>query len=60
MQELRNTKAPNLLVAPVDYNKQYQDQLNNALRLYFVQIDNVSQVLAERTASNTVLIWMDM
>ena len=38
--ELRPPKAPNLLIAPVDYAKLYQDQLNNALRLYFNQIDN--------------------
>lgn len=37
---LRPPKAPNLLVAPVSYAKLYQDQLNNALRLYFNQIDN--------------------
>jgi hypothetical protein len=38
--ELRPPKAPNLLIAPVDYTQIYQDQLNNALRLYFNQIDN--------------------
>ena len=37
---LRPSKAPNLLIAPPDYAAQYQDQLNNALRLYFNQIDN--------------------
>ena len=42
---LRPPKAPNLLVAPVDYRQQYQDQLNNALRLYFNQIDNFAQAL---------------
>jgi hypothetical protein len=33
-------KAPNLLIAPIEYRQTYQDQLNNALRLYFNQIDN--------------------
>ena len=42
---LRPPKAPNLLVAPVDYRQQYQDQLNNALRLYFNQVDNFAQAL---------------
>ena len=42
---LRPPKAPNLLVAPVDYRQQYVDQLNNALRLYFNQIDNSLQSL---------------
>jgi hypothetical protein len=37
---LRPPKAPNLLVAPVVYDQRYIDQLNNALRLYFNQIDN--------------------
>ena len=37
---IRPPKAPNLLIAPVDYAQLYQDQLNNALRLYFNQIDN--------------------
>jgi hypothetical protein len=34
------TKAPNLPIAPVAYSQQYQDQLNNVLRLYFTQLDN--------------------
>lgn len=38
--DLRPPKAPNLLVAPVNYTQLYTDQLNNALRLYFNQIDN--------------------
>ena len=38
---LRPPKAPNLLIAPVEYSQQYQDMMNNALRLYFNQIDNL-------------------
>ena len=45
MIPLRPSKAPNLLVAPVDYRQQYVDQLNNALRLYFNQIDNFTQAV---------------
>jgi hypothetical protein len=60
MADLRNSIAPNLLIAPVDYHKQYQDQLNNALRLYFTQVDNFSQLAAQQMASNTVMIWVDM
>jgi len=40
---LRPPKAPNLLVAPTEYQQRYIDQLNNALRLYFNQIDNFTQ-----------------
>lgn len=37
---LRPSKAPNLPIGPVAYSQQYTDQINNALRLYFAQIDN--------------------
>jgi len=37
-------KAPNLLIAPpAEYEPRYQEQLNNALRLYFAQVDNFAQ-----------------
>ena len=40
-------KAPNLQVAPTDYAALYQDQFNNALRIYFNQLDNMlSNVLS--------------
>lgn len=48
---LRPSKAPNLLIAPTSYAQQYQDQLNNALRLYFNQVDNGwSSVLGDNGA----------
>jgi hypothetical protein len=34
------TRSPNLPVAPSEYYPLYQQQLNNALRLYFAQLDN--------------------
>lgn len=37
---LLKTKAPNLPVSPVEYSQQYNDQVLNALRLYFTQLDN--------------------
>jgi hypothetical protein len=43
---LRPPQAPNLPIGPVEYAQQYQDQLNNALRLYFNQIDNMGSVLS--------------
>lgn len=46
---LKNTVAPNLPIAPVDYSQQYQDQFSNVLRLYFNQIDNT---LGAVTSSN--------
>ena len=40
---LRPPKAPDLPIAPVQYTQQYQDQVLNALRLYFNQLDNFAQ-----------------
>jgi hypothetical protein len=40
---LRPSKAPNLPIAPTEYDQRYIDQLSNALRLYFTQIDNFTQ-----------------
>ena len=47
--DLRPPKAPNLLIAPVSYSQLYIDQLNNALRLYFNQIDNFCQPFSSNT-----------
>ena len=52
---LRPSKAPNLPIAPVEYRQLYQDQMNNALRLYFNQVDNFTQnvtVPASGTTAN--------
>ena len=37
---LSQTKAPTLPFAPVQYDRQYQDTLNNILRQYFNTLDN--------------------
>ena len=43
---LKNTIAPSLPIATQDYEKQYEDQYSNILRLYFNQIDNYTRALA--------------
>ena len=40
---VQTPKAPSLPFATIQYDKQYIDQLNNVLRLYFNQLDNVFQ-----------------
>jgi hypothetical protein len=50
--QLRPPKAPNLLIAPVQYSQQYQDQLLNALRLYFNEIDNFAQPFTSNTGGS--------
>jgi hypothetical protein len=39
MAEL-NVAPPNLPLAPTEYERRYQDQINSILRLYFNQISN--------------------
>jgi len=39
--ELLRVAAPNLPLAPKEFNPQYQEQLNNVLRLYFNQLDKI-------------------
>ena len=38
-------KAPNLPIGPSAYDRRYQEQFNNALRIYFNQLDNTLQTL---------------
>jgi hypothetical protein len=60
---IRPSKAPNLPIGPVEYSQSYQDQLLNALRLYFNQIDNFTQnaaipaygTTAQRPVTSTAL-----
>jgi hypothetical protein len=51
---LRPPKAPNLLIAPIVYDQRYVDQLNNALRLYFNQIDNGLSSLLSGTGGSSL------
>ena len=39
-QQVRNLAAPNLPVAPVQYEQRYQDQFANVMRLYFQSVSN--------------------
>lgn len=51
---LRPSKAPNLLIAPVEYSQQYIDQLSNALRLYFNEIDNGMAAMLSGTGGSNL------
>ena len=43
MAEL-NVAPPNLPLAPAEYERRYQDQLNNILRLFFNQLNNPGDI----------------
>lgn len=45
MARLIPTKAPNLLLAPNQYQAMYHEQMNNALRLYFSRIDSTTSAV---------------
>lgn len=47
--ELNKVAAPNLPLAPRDYDAQYIDQLNNVLRLYFNRIDALTGQLTAKS-----------
>ena len=49
--ELNQVAAPNLPLATEAYSRQYQDQLNNVLRLYFNRLD---AILAQLRASGDI------
>ena len=39
--DINQVAAPNLPLSPIEYNRQYSDQLNNVLRLYFNRVDAI-------------------
>jgi hypothetical protein len=49
---LSRTRAPALPLAPAEYERQYQDQLNNILRLYFNTLDNLIGQLTTMASIN--------
>ena len=50
--ELNQVAAPNLPLATTQYSQQYQDQLNNVLRLYFNRLDAILDQL--KTGSGSI------
>jgi len=50
---LLSPAPPNLPVAPVEYNQQYQDQIANVLRLYFVQLNNFTNAVITPPSGTT-------
>ena len=39
-----NIKPPNLALAPVEYDQEYMNKLNNTLRLFFNNLDAVQPI----------------
>ena len=49
--EIQQVAAPNLPLAPTEYQRQYADQLNDVLRLYFNRVD---AILAQIKTDNII------
>jgi len=49
--EINRVTTPALPLAPEIYNRSYQDQLNNVLRLYFNRLDSILGQLSASTQS---------
>jgi hypothetical protein len=49
--EIQQVAAPNLPLAPTEYQRQYTDQLNDILRLYFNRLD---AILAQLKTDNII------
>jgi hypothetical protein len=47
------TKAPALPLAPVEYDRTYQDTLNNILRQYFTQLGNPGAIAGSASGVGT-------
>ena len=45
LKKLDAPTAPNLPLAPLDYDSRYQEGLNNVLRLYFNRLNNIFQAV---------------
>lgn len=50
--------APNLPLAAAGYDLAYQNQFNNALRIYFNQLDSNTQQFIVGIASVTTMQWL--
>jgi len=58
MENVKNSSAPNLIVAAPMYDKRQMDQFANQLRLYFTVNDGVNRSLINAALSSSVMGWL--
>ena len=56
----QNVVAPNLPVATDNYQKQYEDQYSNVLRLYFNQLDAINSQSIQQIEKLNTLTWLGL
>lgn len=54
--EIQRIAPPNLPYAPIEYDRQYQEALNNVLRLYFNRLNNILTNLMATTSTLPVTL----
>ena len=58
MVNITPAKAPSLPLGGTEYDLAYQNQFNNALRIYFNQLDSNTQQFIVGIASVTTMQWL--
>jgi hypothetical protein len=54
-QPIINPPVPNLPLGPQEYDRRFQDQLNNVFRLYFNQLNNALNVIINNYTVGTTV-----
>jgi hypothetical protein len=58
-QPLINPPVPNLPLGTQEYDRRYQDQLNNVFRLFFNQLNNALGILIDLTSTASTVYTVD-
>jgi len=58
-QPIINPPVPNLPLGPQEYDRRFQDQLNNVFRLYFNQLNNALNVIINNYTVGTTVYTVD-
>ena len=58
MAHILQPKAPNLTLPTIEYSEDQQNQMQNQLRLYFNQLDNVNKEEIKNLHTSNVMHWM--
>ena len=58
MAHVVQPKSPNLVLPPIEYSEDQQNELQNKLRLYFAQLDKAHLDSIKNLHTNNVMHWM--
>ena len=58
MAHVVQPKSPNLVLPPIEYSEDQQNQLQNQLRLYFAQLDKAHLDEIKNLHTNNTMHWL--